>query len=54
MADDALSLSRGSNGAVTETFLHETAVSAPELWRLCSRPPPTDLSLEQRSTSGCV
>jgi hypothetical protein len=39
MAVDRLSLTAASNGAVTETFLHETAVSVPQLWRLSYRLP---------------
>jgi len=31
--------------AVTETFLHETAVSVPQLWRLSDRLPAIGLSL---------
>ena len=36
---------RCSERAVTETFLHETALSGPQLWRLSDRLPANGLSL---------
>jgi hypothetical protein len=39
MAVGMLSLTPAHAGAVTETFLHETAVSLPQLWRLNDRVP---------------
>lgn len=39
MAVGILNLTAARNGAVTETFLDETAVSLPQLWRLNDRVP---------------
>jgi hypothetical protein len=45
MAVGVLSLTAADEGAVTETFLHETAVSLPQLWRLSDWVPANGLSL---------
>lgn len=45
MAVGELSLTAAHERAVTETFLHETAVSVPQLWRLSDRLPANGLSL---------
>jgi hypothetical protein len=45
MAGGVLRRAAASWEAVTETFLHETAISVPQLWRLSDRLPAHALSL---------